>query len=459
MNSRALAMIAALALATPRPAPASEIPDGFVFVASGDMIGPYHAWPGREDAGFARVAALFRGADLGFANQEGSIFDLRTFQGWPAAENGGGYPQQYPEAAAAIRAMGIELVSKANNHATDWGVEGLIATLDSLAAAGVAQAGAGASLEAARAPVYVETSKGVAALVDTASTFPPMAVAGPAVTRRGVTSRPRPGISVLHVRETRTLAADDLARLAAMAGVAPDADGVVRIGDTVFRAGVPAQTWEMSPADEAAILDQIRQARAKARFVVFSIHAHETAGHDDVPPASAFEPMALHRADEAPSPDDPRPAAFEPALFHAAIDAGADVVARTGPHVTGGIEIYHGRPIFYGLGSLFFDFGGRRAYTSPGGETQTFPDAWFETVIPVSTFKDGRIAEIRLYPMLIDSSSPTTSGVPHPADPAAARRILQRLATLCAAFGTRVAIDGEVGVIRPAAAPGAAGPR
>jgi predicted TIM-barrel fold metal-dependent hydrolase len=40
--------------------------------------------------------------------------------------------------------------------------------------------------------------------------------------------------------------------------------------------------------------------------------------------------LALHRANEVPSPDDPRPAAFLQPLFHQAVDAGADVVLRSG---------------------------------------------------------------------------------------------------------------------------------
>jgi poly-gamma-glutamate synthesis protein (capsule biosynthesis protein) len=424
------------------------VPDGFVFAAGGDMIGPYHPAPGPEDTGFTAVAALFRAADLGFANQEGSIFDLATFQGYPAAENGGGYPVQPPAAAGAIRAMGIGVVSKANNHATDWGTEGLVATLRSLAAAGVAQAGSGLDPAQARAPGYVATARGIAALVDAASTFPPMAVAGPPVTRQGVTSAPRPGISPLHVREVALVTTAQMVELRGMAGASADSDGV-RIGDVVFRApGATGGSWEMDPGDEAAILAQVAEARRHARFVVFSIHAHETAGHDDAPAAAPFQPMALHRADEAPSPDDPAPAPFEPALFHAAIDAGADAVVRTGPHSLGGIEIYKGRPIFYSLGSLFFDFGGRRVFTSPGGETLAFPQPWFETIVPVSVYRNGKVAEIRLHPMTIESGPGPESGVPHPADPAAARRILQRVKALSAAFGTRVEIEGEVGVIQ-----------
>jgi Bacterial capsule synthesis protein PGA_cap len=225
----------------------------------------------------------------------------------------------------------------------------------------------------------------------------------------------------------------------------------VRIGDEVFRASNrPGRTWEINREDQEAILASIGEARRTAAFVIFAIHAHETAGNNDVPGPADYEPMVLHKANEAPSPDDPHPAAFEPALFHAAIDAGADVVVRTGPHVFNGVEIYRGKPIFYSLGSLFFDFGGRRSYTTPAGETLRFPDEWFETVVPVSTYKDGKVREIRFYPMTIDSASASTSGIPHRADPAQARRILDRLTAQSALFGTAVHIEDDVGVIRSA---------
>ena len=51
------------------------------------------------------------------------------------------------------------MVSKANNHATDWGTEGLTATLGWLAVAGVTTGGAGPGLDAARAPAYRDTGR------------------------------------------------------------------------------------------------------------------------------------------------------------------------------------------------------------------------------------------------------------------------------------------------------------
>ncbi len=429
---------------------AESVPDGFSFAAAGDMIGPYHDFPETLDPGFRRVVALMQGADFGFANQEGSIFDLKTFPGYPAAENGGGYPLQMPSFARRIKAMGITLVSKANNHATDWGMEGLAATLHALAEAGVVAGGAGIGMDRARAPIYLDTPKGQVALVDTTSTFPPMAEAGASVSRFDITSRPRIGISTLHVREVGRVPPAELDTLRRIAGPLNFGGGSrpheVRLGDQVF-SDQPGPRWEMDEKDEAAILASVKQARAKARFVLFSIHAHQTGGDVDEG-GKAYEPMALHWANEAASAEDPRPADFEPRLFHAAIDAGADAVVRTGPHVLGGIEIYKGKPIFYSLGSLFFDFRGKRSYTTPTGQTMNFPDGYFETVIPVTRYKGGKVSEIRLYPFAIAVGGPM-GGMPVTPSPDGARRILDNLKTMSAAFGTDVRIENGIGIVTP----------
>ena len=73
--------------------------------------------------------------------------------------------------------MGINIVSMANNHAGDWGEEGLIATLATVDAAGLVEAGAGASLGEARKRGVVYSPRGTVALIATASTFNPASVA------------------------------------------------------------------------------------------------------------------------------------------------------------------------------------------------------------------------------------------------------------------------------------------
>ena len=49
-------------------------------------------------------------------------------------------------------------------------------------------------------------------------------------------------------------------------------------------------------------------------------------------------------------------------IGHAAIDAGADIVIGHGPHYSLAVEMYRGKPIYYGLGSFSFHtgHGGRR---------------------------------------------------------------------------------------------------
>jgi len=50
-------------------------------------------------------------------------------------------------------------------------------------------------------------------------------------------------------------------------------------------------------------------------------------------------------------------------IAHAAIDAGADIVIGHGPHYSLAVEVYRGKPIFYGLGSFSFHTGhGGRAH-------------------------------------------------------------------------------------------------
>ena len=48
---------------------------------------------------------------------------------------------------------------------------------------------------------------------------------------------------------------------------------------------------------------------------------------------------------------------YQKQIAHAAVEAGADIVAGHGVHFPLGIEIYNGKPIFYGLGGFSFHTG------------------------------------------------------------------------------------------------------
>ena len=75
-----------------------------------------------------------------------------------------------------------------------------------------------------------------------------------------------------------------------------------------------------------------RRGSARADVTVVSVHSHER-GRTPLDPAEFLIDFA-----------------------HAVIDAGADVVAGNGPHCRRGIEMYHGRPIFFSLGNFVAQF-------------------------------------------------------------------------------------------------------
>ena len=47
-------------------------------------------------------------------------------------------------------------------------------------------------------------------------------------------------------------------------------------------------------------------------------------------------------------------AEFQKVIAHGYMDAGADLVVGTHPHVLQGIEFYYGKPIIYSLGNFLF---------------------------------------------------------------------------------------------------------
>lgn len=432
--------------ATPIP---STIKDGFTFAAAGDQIGPGRPVGPLKDPEIDKVASILRGADAAFANNEGAIFDLETFKGYPAAENGGGDPVGVAAVAKDLREMGLRMVSKANNHATDWGVEGLQETERVLDAAGIVHAGSGRNRPAARAPAYLETPRGRIALVATASTFTPMSMAGLAEGE----APGRPGISVLRTRRIILATAEEMAAARTLAGPghgsgrgrgATDTAQVNVAGQTYRLADKPGVTYEMNAYDLYEILKSIRGAKQTSDLTVFSIHAHESGPGGERDPAD-----------------------FLPTLFHYAVDAGADIVVEHGPHVLRGIEIYKGKPIFYGLGSLFFHMEQDRAPTrdtfeslnlDPGPLTYYeylhsrfgFSPSYYESVIAVSEFAEGRLKEMRLYPVdLRYALEPKKDlGVPRLAAPELGKKILEQLRKDSERFGTDIRIENNVGIIR-----------
>ena len=100
--------------------------------------------------------------------------------------------------AADLARPGFDMVSRANNHALDWGVESVRETSRVLDAAGLVHAGVGESRGEARAARYVETPLGRVGLVSMASTFSEYADALPP----GAARRAGRGLSGVRVERT-----------------------------------------------------------------------------------------------------------------------------------------------------------------------------------------------------------------------------------------------------------------
>jgi poly-gamma-glutamate synthesis protein (capsule biosynthesis protein) len=326
--------------------------------------------------------------------------------------------------------------------------------------AGLVHAGVGENRGLARAPQYYESAKGRIALVSLTSTYAPSSAASPA---RGATAG-RPGVNALRVQRfvlvppesMRALAGIEAAMAAARGEPVEDADETpaeLSLFETEFRLGEGfSYRYEMNPLDLAEILQAIRLGKQHADFLVVSLHAHQAA------------------FDEA-SPGD-----FLQELAHRAIDAGADALVTHGIHHLGPVEVYAGKPIFYGLANFFWsdiqeplDPVLHEAYAERVAEA--FPDAaavtdadltallnvddfdnerTFQTIIAVSRFEAGRVAEIRLHPVDLGYGRRLPdSGVPRLASRAQGRPILERLREISAPYGTRISLESNVGVIRP----------
>ncbi|MBZ9647510.1 CapA family protein [Sphingobium sp. 3R8] len=430
----------------PTTVPSTPIAGDFSFAAIGDLIylRPMLATLERQAPDMLRI---LRGADLTFGNFETTALDLKTFRGSPQAESGGTWMLADPAVPGDVAKMGVDIVGHANNHATDWGVEGMLDTLDLLDQAHLVHAGTGRSMTAARAPSYYDGPHGRVGLISATTSFTPMT---PAADPLGQVPG-RPGANTIRSTEIGLVSDADLATIARLAGTKPGA--AVKMKGREFRATAHPATpmtieYDLNAKDVKANLLAVRQARQNGNFTVFSLHNHE--------PGNAFQ----------------TPANFAQGLAHQVIDAGADVYVGHGPHQLRGIEIYKGKPIFYSLGNfammnnslddvpadMYDQFG-----VEPGSVTtpellaarnaKEFSDPkLYETVIAVSQYRDGRLSRINLYPVDLGvSATGAGRGVPHMADSATGARILERLQRLSQPFGTRITIERGVGVIAIAA--------
>jgi poly-gamma-glutamate synthesis protein (capsule biosynthesis protein) len=112
--------------------------------------GVIHTFTAERRGSAGRVREYLTGADLALANLENPV--LRNAVYHPEGTTFNGDLRLLP----AVRNLGLDGVTLANNHILDAGASGLAETLSHLDAAGLRHAGAGPNLEAAREPMVFD---------------------------------------------------------------------------------------------------------------------------------------------------------------------------------------------------------------------------------------------------------------------------------------------------------------
>jgi poly-gamma-glutamate capsule biosynthesis protein CapA/YwtB (metallophosphatase superfamily) len=427
--------------------------DEMVFVATGDSI-INRRLSTDSLPGAASLFDLIRGADAAFTNFETQVHDFNLAG---AQQSGGTYMGSPRYVTDELAWAGFDLLGLANNHANDYGVDGMRSTLAALSQTKFAYAGIGENLALARKPGYFDTPKGRVALISVAATFPDAIIAG----AQRPDMRGRPGLDPLRHSTTYTVTQETFDTLNKLRGSQADVmgegggegakDGSISWSGARYVVGKDiGVTTKANKRDLAELVAEVKNARRQADWVMVSMHAHESATPDE-------------RG---------KPAQFTVEFAHAMIDAGADMMVAHGPHVLRGVEVYKGKPIFYSLANFIFENDLVELQPADNYEKVGLDDAalpadyydkrskndtvgfpadrkfWQSVVAEMVFTRDRSLKEVRLHPISMGFGQPRIKrGQPYPSPANEADQIMKDLQELCEPFGTSVQYKNGVGIL------------
>ncbi len=317
---------------------------------------------------FARVKDTLRQADVLFGNLECCFYEPAA--GHPLEREGFYAPLA---SAQALVIAGFRAVGTANN--VNYGEEAIRSSLGRLDCLGIPSTGAGLNREAARAPAIVTHQALRFGFLQRTSVYWP--------TGHEATDT-SPGVAVL----TGHTAYQPMFQTR-RPGVPP-----------ANRPGVPPAivTWAdtRSLAEFAA---DLRALRSRADIVVASHHW------------GLFEDVLDYQVE----------------IAHAAIDAGADAVMGHGPHYACAVEMYRGKPIFYGLGSFSF-------HTGHGGRAH---GDWIGLLARLS-LDDAALGEVAFSLVRHDERNQT-----YVCDPLLDKEAVEQIMRRCDQVGTALTVSGS----------------
>jgi capsule synthesis protein PGA_cap len=194
---------------------------------------------------------------------------------------------------------------------------------------------------------------------------------------------------------------------------------VVRNGITIALLGFAPYDYDENLLDVPAAAARVRRAARRADVVVVFIHA----GAEGVDRQHVRPGMETYLGERRGDPI---------RFSHAVVDAGADLVLGSGPHVLRAMEWYRGRLIAYSLGN----FTGYRTLAIDGV-------SGVSAVLRLRLSVDGAVVAGRLVPIRL-----TGFGTPAPDPERTAIAVVNKLSR--SDFPTRGAIIGRLGVLGPA---------
>jgi poly-gamma-glutamate capsule biosynthesis protein CapA/YwtB (metallophosphatase superfamily) len=347
------------------------------------------------------IQSLIKG-DVAFTNFEAAVAEPGE-----STSEGRGFLTP-PQALDALKECGFNLIAFASNHSFDLKATGITNTIREADSRGIVHAGTGSNLAEAAAPAYLHTPKGTIALVASASGL---------IQPGGNATAEHAGVNELRVEAggRPNEASEDLP-------------------------GAPAN--EPNADDAQRILGQIREARQHADIVIVYQHNHVFGNH-------AFSNIFSEGLAERLAPNE-----WLVDWTHAEIDAGADVVVMHGAPLLHGIEMYHGKPIFYDLGNFI--------YNVPPTLTYIHEPINFESAVAYLQFQGRKLQAISIRAIALNNIGEgqpdahneytnneflDTRGLPSAPAAAKAQYILDRLAAASKPFGTDIWFEGGLGRI------------
>jgi hypothetical protein len=148
-------------------------------------------------------------------------------------------------------------------------------------------------------------------------------------------------------------------------------------GQRVALLGFAPYTWADSLLDIPRAKRRVQEAARSAQIVIVMIHAGAEGSDKTHVPAGSESSFGEDRGNSR-------------AFTHAVIDAGADLVVGSGPHVLRGMEVYKSRLIAYSLGNFMgYEVFGLGGTLSTSAVLQA-------TINPDGTFRSGRIRPTQL---------------------------------------------------------------